>query len=40
MASAKLSVLFNALLIPSSVSGHEQNPEDLFAKILKLQEYI
>ena len=39
-ASAKLSVLFNALLIPSSVSAHEENPEDLLAKILKLQEYI
>ena len=40
LASAKLSVLFNALLIPSSVSAHEENPEDLLAKILKLQEYI
>ena len=40
MASAKLSVLFNALLIPSSVSAHEENPEDLLEKILKLQEYI
>ena len=40
LASAKLSVLFNALLIPSSVSAHEENPEDLLAKILKLQEFI
>ncbi len=40
LASAKLSVLFNALLIPRSVSAHEENPEDLLKKILRLQEFI
>ena len=40
LASAKLSVLFNALLIPRSVSAHEDSPEELLKRILNLQEFI
>lgn len=40
IASAKLSVLFNALLIPRSVSAHKESPENLLERILNLQKYI
>ncbi len=40
VASARLSVLFNALLIPRSVSAHKESPQELLTRILDLQKYI
>ena len=40
LASAKLSALFNGLLIPRSVSAHKEDPQDLVDKIVDLQEHI
>ncbi len=37
IASSKLSVLFNALLIPRSVSAHKESPKDFLERILNLE---